>query len=162
MVKLVLLDRDGVINKELGNYVTNAHDFEILPHVVANLKKLCEAQIQLVIITNQGGIGKGLYNHDKLTQIHQKMLNTFVSNQIHISQIYYCPHHPDFGNCLCRKPNALMLEKAMAKLSINPAFTVFIGDAQRDMDAAEKAGVKGYKIAPNEDWTEIVKELLKD
>lgn len=162
MVKLVLLDRDGVINKELGNYVAHVKDFEILPHVVANLKKLCETGIKLAIITNQGGIAKGLYNHEILAQIHQKMLAVFDANKIHISQIYYCPHHPDFGNCLCRKPDALMLEKTMAKLNIQPKFTVFIGDTQRDMDAAEKAGVKGYKIASNQDWTAIVSEITNE
>ena len=73
MVKLILLDRDGVINKELGAYVTNPIDFELLPHVIPNLLKLKRAGILVVVITNQGGIAKGLYAHQTLTQIHQKL-----------------------------------------------------------------------------------------
>ena len=75
MVKLILLDRDGVINKELGAYVTNPIDFELLPHVIPNLLKLKRAGILVVVITNQGGIAKGLYAHQTLTQIHKSYEN---------------------------------------------------------------------------------------
>ena len=90
MFKLILLDRDGVINKELGAYVTNPNDFELLPHVIPNLIKLKRAGVLVVVITNQGGIAKGLYAHQTLVQIHQKLKLAIAEHQLFFDEIYYC------------------------------------------------------------------------
>ena len=160
MVKLILLDRDGVINKELGAYVTNPIDFELLPHVIPNLLKLKRAGILVVVITNQGGIAKGLYAHQTLTQIHQKLKMALAEYHLFFDEIYYCPHHPEHGNCLCRKPGSIMIEKALARFGVNPQDAMMIGDTQRDVDAANAAGVKAVKIESNQDWSSIIDEIV--
>ena len=99
MIKLILLDRDGVINKELGGYVTNPNDFELLPHVIPNLVKLKNAGIKVAVITNQGGIAKGLYSHQILADIHAKLNKSLLEHGLAFDEIYYCPHHPDIGKC---------------------------------------------------------------
>ncbi len=160
MIKLILFDRDGVLNKELGKYVSQVEDFEVLPHVIPNLIKLKKAGINFTIITNQGGIAKGLYSHQTLAQIHQKLINLLAQHQLAFNEIYYCPHHPDFGNCICRKPNSVMIEKTLARFGIKPNQAIMIGDNLRDIEAANAAGVKAYKVEPNQDWSYIIDEIL--
>lgn len=160
MVKLILFDRDGVLNRELGGYVTDVPSFEVLPHVLPNLIKLKEAGYRFVIITNQSGIAKGIYSHEGLAAIHNKLKKYVAEAGIVFDEIYYCPHHPEYSLCLCRKPQSGMIEKALARFGVAPHEAVMIGDTPRDIEAAEAAGVKAYKIAPNEDWTPIAESLL--
>lgn len=160
MIKLILLDRDGVINKELGAYVTNPDDFELLPHVIPNLIKLKNAGIKVVVVTNQGGIAKGLYTHQTLSKIHDKLNNALLPQGLVFDEIYYCPHHPDFGKCLCRKPASIMVEKALAKFGIDAKDAHMIGDTQRDVDAANAAGVKATRVESNQDWLFVIDEIL--
>lgn len=162
MDKLILLDRDGVLNKELGGYVTNTDDFEVLPHVVGNLLRLKKAGYKFIIITNQSGIAKKMYTHDMLNAIHSKLIETLKPHGLLIEQIYYCPHHPDFSQCLCRKPKSGMIEKALARFGVKPEQAIMIGDTPRDIEAAEGAGVKAYKINHNEDWSWVVDAILAD
>lgn len=160
MMKLILLDRDGVINKELGTYVTNPDDFELLPHVIPNLIKIKNAGIKVAVITNQGGIAKGLYTPQTLAKIHDKLKNSLAEHGLLVDEIYYCPHHPDFGKCLCRKPASIMVEKALAKFGIDAKDAHMIGDTQRDVDAANAAGVKATKVESNQDWLFVIDEIL--
>lgn len=158
--KAIFLDRDGVINKELGSYVTNVNDFEILPHVMPNLVRLVNAGFDVFVITNQGGIAKGLYSVDDLNKMHQKLMHTALLNESPIRQIYFCPHHPDFGKCICRKPDSLLLEKALAKYQINPGISYMIGDTERDIIAAKAVGINTFQIMSNSDWSEIVSQII--
>lgn len=160
MNKLILLDRDGVLNKELGGYVTNTEDFEVLPHVIPNLLRLKNAGYKFIVITNQSGIAKSMYSHQVLGEIHQKLTNALSLGGITLEEIYYCPHHPDFSLCLCRKPKSGMVEKALARFGVNAQQTNMIGDTVRDIEAAEAAGVKAHKIQPNEDWAWVVDLIL--
>jgi D-glycero-D-manno-heptose 1,7-bisphosphate phosphatase len=160
MIKLILLDRDGVINKELGAYVTNPDDFELLPHVIPNLIKVKKAGIKVTIITNQGGIAKGLYTHQTLAEIHDKLNKSLLEHGLTFDEIYYCPHHPDFGKCLCRKPDSIMVEKALAKFGIDAVEVHMIGDTQRDVDAANAIGVKATRVESNQDWSFVIDEIL--
>lgn len=159
MLKLILLDRDGVLNRELGGYVTNIADFEVLPHVVPNLLRLKNMGCRFVVITNQSGIAKKLYTHKGLDAIHEKLSAELNKNDIRLDEIYYCPHHPDFGLCLCRKPLSSMVEKALARYGILPDEAVMIGDTVRDVEAAQQSGVRAYKINSNENWVAVVDEL---
>lgn len=153
-IQLLLLDRDGVINKEIGNYITHPDLFELLPGIIPIIQHANQLNIPVVVITNQGGIGKGLYNHQTLEAIHEKMIRLLAREHCRLDQIIYCPHHPDFnGKCLCRKPDSLMLEKALALYHSAPEQTVFIGDNQRDLDAANKIGVRGILVPSNQpEW----------
>lgn len=160
MVKLILFDRDGVLNRELGGYVTDVPFFEVLPHVLPNLIKLKRAGFRFVIITNQSGIAKGIYTHEILDAIHHKLKAHVAEAGIAFDEIYYCPHHPDYSRCICRKPQSGMIEKALARFGVKPEEAIMIGDTPRDIEAAEAAGVKTFKISPNEDWTPIAESLL--
>ncbi|MDP1727066.1 MAG: HAD family hydrolase [Bacteroidota bacterium] len=157
--KAIFLDRDGVLNKELGDYITCYEDFFILPHVFEGLKILQQHGYLLIVITNQGGIAKKLYTLDELNKMHNYLRGELLKNGVILTDIYFCPHHPILGNCLCRKPGSLLVEKALSKYNIDPAQSFFIGDKIRDIECGEAAGVKGVFIEPNEDWTSWVSLL---
>ncbi len=159
--KAIFLDRDGVVNEEIGDYVTSPGYFNMLPHVIPNMARLRNAGFLFIIITNQGGIAKGLYTHEILQQIHEKLIQELAENDLYLTDVFYCPHHPDFGNCLCRKPGSIMIEKALAKHRINPENSFMIGDAERDMQAALAAGIEGFKISSNQNWGFVTDQILK-
>lgn len=160
--KAVFLDRDGVINREVGDYIKRFEDFEILPHVRHALKILHEAGFHLIIITNQGGIAKNMYSRDEMDQMHAYLQSELEPSGITFTDIYFCPHHPVTSNCLCRKPESLLVEKALSKHDLDPRLCWFIGDKERDVVCGEGAGVRGILIEPNEDWTKHAEQIIKD
>ena len=148
MKKAVFLDRDGVINVERG-YTHRLEDFVILPDLIEVLQLLQNNGYLLIVVSNQSGIAKGLYKQSDVETIHQFMLNEFTKSGIRLSEIYYCVHHPDVSRCICRKPDSLFIEKALARFDIDAKQSYFIGDKERDVEAGEKAGVKGILIEAN-------------
>jgi len=137
----LLLDRDGVLNAEQG-YV--CHPDQLLVHVpLAPLLCLAEELgMPRVVITNQAGIAKGLYNHQTLAAIHQKLEAELAQQGASVSEVLYCPHHPDVsGACLCRKPARLLFERALARWGLDPAQTWMIGDRARDLIPAQQLGL---------------------
>jgi len=147
MEKAIFLDRDGVLNKELGDYVCRFDDFKVLEHNFAALKELQDRGYLLIVITNQGGLAKGWYSVEVLDKMHAHLKSTYAEQGVLISEVYYCNHHPEFnGKCLCRKPGSLMLEKALARFRIDASQSYFIGDRERDVIAGEAAGVTGILI----------------
>jgi D-glycero-D-manno-heptose 1,7-bisphosphate phosphatase len=157
----VFLDRDGIINKEIGDYIKSLDEFELLPHAVSQISLLHQQGVKVFVVTNQGGIAKQLYTKKILLDIHQKMNAVVEAAGGFITEIYYCPHHPDFGACICRKPSSLLAQKAVAKFKLNPIECIFIGDKPRDVTCAEGAGIKGFLIAENEDWSPIIHAFLQ-
>jgi D-glycero-D-manno-heptose 1,7-bisphosphate phosphatase len=149
MNKAVFLDRDGVINRERNDYTYRIEDFEILPDVVKALKLLQKKGYLLIIISNQGGIGRGIFTINDTEKMHAHFLKNMAKEKIRIEEVYYCVHHPETGSCLCRKPDSLMVEKALARFNINPKLSYFIGDKERDVLAGEKVGVKGILMESN-------------
>jgi D-glycero-D-manno-heptose 1,7-bisphosphate phosphatase len=160
MNKAVFLDRDGVINLEVGDYIQRFEDFKLLPHAVKYIAALSQKGIKVFVITNQGGIAKQLYTVAELEKMHQYMFEEVERAGGHITEAYFCPHHPDYGLCLCRKPGSIMVEKALAKYDIDAASSIFIGDKERDIVCAEAAGVKGFLIEENEDWGRFISPFL--
>ncbi len=157
MNKAVFLDRDGIINVEIGDYIKRFEDFTLTPQLGEGLKILQDLGYLLIVITNQGGLAKNLYNEVELNKMHHYFLEEMKKFGVNITEIYWCPHHPDYnGKCLCRKPDSQMLEKAMAIYNINPAQSYFIGDKQRDVDAGEKVGVNGILVEANTPMTRII------
>ncbi len=155
--KAIFLDRDGVVNQEIGDYVCKLEDFTIVPGLCESLKKLADKGYLLIVITNQGGLAKKLYNEETLNAMHQIFADELEKYSASISEFYYCQHHPQYnGNCICRKPDSGMLEKAIARFSIDPLQSYMIGDKQRDVDAAEKVGVKGILIESNEPIKDVL------
>lgn len=155
--RAVFLDRDGVLNKELGDYVCRAEDFQILEHNFEPLKELQRRGYLLIVITNQGGLAKGWYSEDELAAMHEKLRTAYRENGIELAEIYYCRHHPEYNSkCLCRKPGSLMLEKAAARFEVEPSKSYFIGDRERDVLAGEAAGVKGILIDSDQPISEVL------
>lgn len=149
MNKAVFLDRDGVINQEISDYVYRVEDFKFNVGLFAALRLLQEYDYKLIVVTNQGGVAKGRYTHDEVNKVHSFMLNRLTKEGIQIDDVYFCPHHHTITPCLCRKPNSMMLEKALAKHQIDASKSFLIGDNERDVLAGEKAGVKGILIESN-------------
>lgn len=159
MNKALFLDRDGVLNRERGDYTYSLEDFEVLPEVSDALILAKEKGYLLIVISNQGGIAKGIFTDERVEELHFKLTSNLAESGVSFDEVYYCQHHSDIGKCICRKPDSLMLEKAMARFQIDPTISVMIGDSQRDVDAAAKAGVRGFLIESNSGILGIVKGL---
>jgi len=148
--KAVFLDRDGVINDPDGNYyVFKKSDFKINIHIFDRLKEYQKQGYLMIIISNQGGISKGLYTKEQVEELHKYMHNIFRQNNINITETYFCPHHSQNEKCICRKPDSLLIEKAIARFNIDKSLSFFIGDSKTDAQAAEKAGIKAFIINKN-------------
>jgi D-glycero-D-manno-heptose 1,7-bisphosphate phosphatase len=157
MNKAIFLDRDGVINRERDDYTYLKEDFIINEDVIDSLKIFNGRGYLIIVISNQGGIGKKIYSHEQVNSLHQFLLDEFAKNGIEVSEIFYCPHHPDYnGKCLCRKPDSLLFEKAIAKYGINVEKSFMIGDKERDIQASAKVGIKGFLIEANSSLKKIV------
>ena len=157
--KALFLDRDGVINHDPGDYTTTVDEFIILPTVVEAMAIAQARGYLIVVITNQGGIAKGMYTHETVAEIHAKLLHTCQESGVEIKRIFYSPHHPEFGNSLTRKPERLLLERALALYDIDPAKSVMVGDRERDIQSAEQVGVRGILIPMNSDLIDVVRDL---
>ena len=161
MNKAVFLDRDGVLNKELGDYVCRFEDFKVLEHNFTALKELQDRGYLLIVITNQGGLAKGWYSANVLDQMHTQLITTYAEQGVLISEVYYCNHHPEYnGKCLCRKPGSLMLEKALARFGIDASQSYFIGDRERDVIAGEAAGVTGILIDSDQPIGDVLSLII--
>ncbi len=160
MRKVIFLDRDGVINIERGDYTFKLDDFKFVDGLFKALEKLKKQGFEFIVITNQGGISKGIYSHNDVALLNQYMRKQFLLNHIQLLDIYYCPHHNDIENCICRKPKSLLLEKAIAKYAINPNSSFFIGDSERDIESAQKVGVKGIKVNKNSDLNVYINQII--
>lgn len=160
MNKAIFLDRDGVLNHDPGDYTMSLDEFHILPGVLDSLKRLHSAGYLLILITNQAGISKGLYTHETVREIHAFFTHECENVGVPITAIYYSPHHEAFGKSLSRKPGSLMIERGLARYNIDPKKSWMIGDKQRDLDAAAKAGVGGILIETNASLKEVVESLV--
>ena len=140
------LDRDGVINVE-RDYVYRIEEFELLPGVIDALQRLQQLGHALVVVTNQGGIGLGLYDEDDLQRLHAHLGALLSPHGVRLAGIYHCPHHPRSphaalrGPCDCRKPAPGMLLRAAAELGLDLHASLLVGDKASDLDAARAAGV---------------------
>ena len=156
----LFLDRDGVINHDPGDYTKNLSEFTILPTVMEALTLAKDAGFEVVLITNQGGLAKGLYTHEDVADIHAHLKRVCEENGTPILDIFYSPHHPSTGKSLSRKPGSLMVERACAKHQLDPARSWMVGDKQRDLDAASPVGVRGVLIEPNAPLLDAVNFIL--
>ena len=162
MNKAIFLDRDGVlVDNSEHYYIWKSDQLKLVDGVVVNLKMLIKKGFKLFIISNQGGISRGLYSKNDIEKLHEELIQTFRKNDIEITEISFCPHHPEIEKCLCRKPDSLMIEKLMAKYKISKTDSCLIGDSKSDMDAAEKIGIQGIKIIPNQNMFPYLSFLNK-
>lgn len=162
MNKAIFFDRDGTLNHVVNKYyISKTEDFIINTGVIESLNVLKNEGYIFVVISNQSGIAKKLYTIEDAEKVHSFLISELKKEKIEIAEIYFCPHHPEYnGKCLCRKPDSLLIEKAIARFQIDPSKSFFIGDAKRDIEAGEKAGLKGILISPNENFLHICKTQI--
>lgn len=160
MNKAIFLDRDGIVNKERGEYTYLLKDFEILPDVFHCIQHWNSQGFFVIIVTNQGGIAKNIYSLTDLINLNNDLMQKANQFNAKITDIFYCPHHPDFGNCLCRKPHNLLFQKAIAKYDIDPLKSYMIGDKDRDIIPAESLGIKSFLIDANSDLKKLLPLLV--
>jgi D-glycero-D-manno-heptose 1,7-bisphosphate phosphatase len=175
-MQLVILDRDGVINEDSDAYIKSPEEWRPLPGSLEAIARLTRAHYHIVIVTNQSGIARGLFDLDALQQIHARMHREVARHGGRIDAIYYCPHGPD-DECHCRKPKAGMLRDLAKRLKVDLADVPAIGDSLRDLQAAQavnarpilvrtgkgrqteiEAGLTGCEIY--DDLAEAVEQLL--
>jgi D-glycero-D-manno-heptose 1,7-bisphosphate phosphatase len=159
MNKVIFLDRDGVVNVERGEYTWQIEDFKLTVGLIPFIKAVQKKGYLVIIISNQGCIGKGLCLQEDVEKAHQYLKDELAKQQVTLTDIYYCPHHPSSSQCLCRKPGSLMLEKAMARYVADIDSSYFIGDTERDMEAGHRVGLQCIKVMPNEDLTTLVNRI---
>ena len=139
-IKTIFLDRDGVINKDT-NYLFRIEDFEFISGVFEACNYFKILGYKIIIITNQSGIGRGYFTSNDFLIINQWMIEQFKKNGVTILDIFHCPHLPE-SKCDCRKPKPGMFIKAKNKYDINMDKSWMIGDSERDIKAANLAGIK--------------------
>jgi D,D-heptose 1,7-bisphosphate phosphatase len=144
--KAFFLDRDGVLIDDVG-YLNDIKKIKFLKHTFKALSLLTRKNFKLIIITNQSVVGRGLITENYLKKIHNNIKEKLKEKKIKISGIYYCPHHPKYGigrykkNCKCRKPNNLLIRKAIAEHKIDIKKSFFIGDKLSDKHCAIKSKI---------------------
>ncbi len=146
--RIIFLDRDGVINRDSPDYIKNLREFEIFPDVPEALRLVSSRGFDIVIVSNQSGIGRGIINPEDFWAIHFFMVDYIKECGCCVRAAFYCPHRPD-EFCECRKPRPSMLMEAAELLRIDLSKTFFIGDKLTDMEAAARAGCKGILIVRN-------------
>lgn len=159
--KAIFLDRDGVlIDNSDHYYIWKEEQMRFVEGVFENLKLLLLKGYQLFIVSNQGGISKGLYSKEDILLLHNRLLQTFRKSNIEITEIVFCPHHPEFEKCMCRKPDSIMIEKLLAKYKLTREGSFLIGDSRSDMAAALKAGIQPIQITANCNMLPFISTLI--
>jgi len=135
----VFLDRDGVINEEVG-YLHKIKDFKFINGVIDSCSYFLSLGYQIIVVTNQSGIGRGLYKEEDFHILNQWMLDNFEQEGVRILDVFFCPHGPD-DNCYCRKPKPGLFKDAKEKHGIDMNKSWMIGDKEADIEAANNAGI---------------------
>lgn len=147
MNRAVFLDRDGTIVRDDEGFIHEIEKFKFEKNAPEGLKKLQELGFKLIIVTNQAGIGRGIYTLKDYHKFNNYMLEQLKKRGVHIDAVYFCPHHPTKGNgeylieCECRKPKPGMILKAAKDLNIDLSKSFIIGDKTGDLEAGRLAGV---------------------
>ncbi len=155
------MDRDGVLNVDRVDYVYRMEEFIIPPGVGEALRALKDAGYLLIVITNQSGIAKGIYQREDVYLIHNAIQD---GTGVELDDIYFCPYHEKFdSHSLTRKPGSLMIEKAAAKYEVDMEASWMVGDHERDITAGTRAGLRTIRLAPSGTETKathLVDDLL--
>ncbi|MFC1815923.1 D-glycero-beta-D-manno-heptose 1,7-bisphosphate 7-phosphatase [Thermodesulfobacteriota bacterium] len=139
LLKVVFLDRDGVINRDAPDYIKSWSEFEFLPNSLAAIKHLTQAGFDTIIITNQSVINRKMTSKQELESIHARMTATVQSKGGLIKDIFFCPHTPA-DQCDCRKPQPGLIYQVQKTYHINLASAFMVGDSAKDIECAHNAG----------------------
>lgn len=161
MQKAIFLDRDGVINSDIGHYyIYKVEDFVINDGIISSLKKFSKAGYKLFIVTNQGGVAKGIYTESDVKKVHAHLRSILEKESVQIEKIYYCPHHESVAPCKCRKPSPYFIKKAIEEYHLDPKKSYMIGDSLRDQQSAEAAGIVGIRVESNQNISNICDQII--
>ena len=144
-MKLIILDRDGVINQDSDNFIKTVDEFIPLPGSLEAITKLKQAGYTVAIATNQSGIARGYYSADVLQQMHDKLSSLLRQLGGSVDYIAFCPHRPD-DNCECRKPKPGMYYQIAEHFNLSLEDVPVVGDSLRDLQAAQAVKAKPYLV----------------
>ena len=152
--RAVFLDRDGTIAEEIG-YVNHASRFSVFPFAAPAIRRLNEAGLPVIVVTNQSGVARGFFPESLVHEIHEKMKGQLAAGGAHVDAVYYCPHIRE-DHCRCRKPLPGMLEQAARELSLQISGSALVSDRYADMAMGQASGCRdilvltGYGRGENE------------
>src|SRR5271169_5849513 len=140
-MKLIILDRDGVINYDSDQFIKSPEEGKPIPGSLEAIGRLSQADYRVVVATNQSGVGRGLFDMAMLNSIHDKMCKAVAHAGGRIDAVFFCPHAAD-ADCNCRKPKSGMIEEIAARYNTNLEGVPAIGDSLRDLEAVVRLGAQ--------------------
>lgn len=140
-MKLIILDRDGVINHDSAQYIKSPEEWKPIPGSLEAIARLNQWGYRIVVATNQSGVGRGLFDMDTLNAIHEKMMKATAQAGGRIDAVFFCTH-TDADQCDCRKPRPGMLNEIAARYNVSLAGVPVVGDSLRDLRAADAVGAQ--------------------
>lgn len=157
----VILDRDGVLNRKpaQASYVRSWEEFEWITGAKEAIALLTQHGYRLIVVSNQAGIGRGVMSEEDLARVHARMLAEVAESRGAIEAIYHCPHDWNDG-CECRKPRPGMLLQAQRDFDLNLSRVVFLGDDERDAQAADAAGCRSLLVSSDRSLLDLARELV--
>ena len=144
-MKLIILDRDGVINFDSDQFIKNPEEWRPIPGSLEAIARLNQSGYRVVVATNQSGIGRGLFDMPTLNAIHDKMHKACALVGARIDAVFFCPHTAD-SHCHCRKPKPGMFEEIAARYNVSLAGVPAVGDSLRDLQAGTALGTSPYLV----------------
>ncbi len=144
-MKLIILDRDGVINFDSDQFIKNPDEWKPIPGSLEAIARLSQSDYRVVVATNQSGIGRGLFDMSTLNAIHDKMHKACAFMGGRIDAVFFCPHTAE-ANCACRKPKSGMIEEISQRYNMELRGVPAVGDSLRDLEATARLGAQPYLV----------------
>jgi len=142
--RAVFLDRDGTIGEELG-YVNHIDRFQIFPYAAEAIRELNQANIPVIVVTNQSGIARNIFPESLVHEVHKKMLAILAKGGAWVDAVYFCPHKTEDA-CECRKPNPGLMERAAREYGLDLTASWVVGDRYADLEMSHAAGGRGMLV----------------
>lgn len=151
MNRAVFLDRDGTVNVEVG-YLKDLADLRLIPGAGAAIKRLNEAGLKVILVTNQSGIARGYFSESFVQETHERLTQMLRDEGARLDGIYYCPHHPKAGashytkECDCRKPGTGLIDQAVREHALDVKASYMVGDKWSDVELGQRAGAHAILV----------------
>lgn len=149
--RALFLDRDGTVAEEVG-YINHLSRFRLYPWSAAAVRRINQAGLAAVVVTNQAGVARGYFGEELIGQVNKRMVEELARDDARLDGVYYCPHHPEAGEppyrqrCRCRKPQPGMIERAVEELNLALEGSVVVGDRYGDVVMAHRLGLRGALV----------------
>jgi D-glycero-D-manno-heptose 1,7-bisphosphate phosphatase len=155
-MKLIILDRDGVINQDSDDYIKSPDEFIPIPGSLEAIAQLNHAGYTVMVATNQSGIARGFYDIDTLNRMHEKLKRLLNNFGGHVDGIFFCPHGPD-DHCNCRKPKTGLYQEIAERLNTSLTDVPVVGDSLRDIQSARAVGASPFLVKTGKGETTLAK-----